>query len=940
MADLENKIKDVEELLAGEVRIKDILFSLEQEGWKKEDRRRIIEAAKERILSDPKKRFAYDSGDDISKTDMFAIKSPNKGEPLPPIRDINEANETFSFGDEAPTVKSERESHFSQDPQSFLEEKLQKPFEEKKRSKKQKRDVEPPKTLKTRVAQIQLAASSENKEEDSGDLSTDEGIKVILHGENKQTSPPIPALKMPNTKGDAKPWKVWKYAALGVGVSSLAALGIAYTVQNLSNKNEMFESPPIILPLEEQAPVSDVIPIIQETNLASIEKISVEKKIISYNDSTLVIEPIPGYGLAAYAAAIADNELEQVISLSFDQQKELLQQKKKTLAHATKEDLRNILSVMSDIARGNPQDIYHQDMTLAGLKDATKNIIYTGVPLEIKREIQESNVISHKEEAPVKTLVEVIQKYETEEKALIERNYTTEKLPSLKVLMNDYFTMKEIDTQVVETIVKNISYKFNEINDQGIAHGVELDPLIKKESRLAIAKALYTAAEERKERDMYMLPEEIILLVNEGTGTEAISLQDIIFEEEEAKELFVEEIPIKKENREKQREFIVTKRNAIQKIKSETKKKAETVPKQVDLTTAAPMEGDLGIDIPSAIPIKEEKLQKPLSLPGPLQKYINLWEMILESPGENILAAEEVLRPSILKFYDEYMYGNYKEVNLNPLPRSIRIAMIEDLLILGENNDIKDEKIYEIINIGFSKENPAYISEEDFRDALMQAQTYNIVVKEEKENLILKLEEILVDQKKDYKSLAEKADSVPLVDLYYTARKLKDLGAIAEYTPTENILEELVRNYKEGDKVFTNLTREQRVSLAAHISIAPHFADRRKVNYLDNKDIEAMVNTVGRAEEGYISLREIRSAAKEEFGKTRKAAKELAIEQRREETFYLYLIARTDNPELTPYQFSQIRETQEMLGVSSSTIRRDLNRYNSLKEEPKNKEQF
>src|SRR3989338_7782689 len=114
-----------------------------------------------------------------------------------------------------------------------------------------------------------------------------------------------------------------------------------------------------------------------------------EKQILKYDGTTVTIDPIPGYGLTTYAALLAEQDIKDIAALSWDEQKELLKKQRTKLAKASKADLREILAITTQITEANPRDVYKKALTLEGLKDATKNIIYMHVPLKLSYTAQE-----------------------------------------------------------------------------------------------------------------------------------------------------------------------------------------------------------------------------------------------------------------------------------------------------------------------------------------------------------------------------------------------------------------------------------------------------------------------------------------------------------------------------------------------------------------------
>ena len=65
---------------------------------------------------------------------------------------------------------------------------------------------------------------------------------------------------------------------------------------------------------------------------------------------------------------------------------------------------------------------------------------------------------------------------------------------------------------------------------------------------------------------------------------------------------------------------------------------------------------------------------------------------------------------------------------------------------------------------------------------------------------------------------------------------------------------------------------KERLALAAQLYSSPDFADKRFTQYMDGKVIESMVNPEGVSA---ISLKDIREAGKESFGRTRQDASKI-----------------------------------------------------------------
>ncbi|MDP3728792.1 MAG: hypothetical protein Q8R18_05045 [bacterium] len=144
---------------------------------------------------------------------------------------------------------------------------------------------------------------------------------------------------------------------------------------------------PLPLPLEinrEKEEEKINIPVITEKE---------EKKIFKYDEGTITINPIPGYGLTTYAALLAEKDINGIAALSWDEQKQLLKKQRAGLAEASKADLREILAITTQIAEANKKDVYKEALTLEGLKDSTKNIIYANVPLEFSYQKEVPKII-------------------------------------------------------------------------------------------------------------------------------------------------------------------------------------------------------------------------------------------------------------------------------------------------------------------------------------------------------------------------------------------------------------------------------------------------------------------------------------------------------------------------------------------------------------------
>jgi len=171
---------------------------------------------------------------------------------------------------------------------------------------------------------------------------------------------------------------LYGFGAIGLGA-------IIYTsFSSFSRPNSEPERPlqtiqslpsPLEIKLKEE---EKIIPVVNE-----------EKQILKYDGTTVTIDPIPGYGLTTYAALLAEQDIKDIAALSWDEQKELLKKQRTKLAKASKADLREILAITTQITEANPRDVYKKALTLEGLKDATKNIIYMHVPLKLSYTAQE-----------------------------------------------------------------------------------------------------------------------------------------------------------------------------------------------------------------------------------------------------------------------------------------------------------------------------------------------------------------------------------------------------------------------------------------------------------------------------------------------------------------------------------------------------------------------
>ncbi|MSR85782.1 hypothetical protein EXS74_00120 [Candidatus Woesearchaeota archaeon] len=180
-------------------------------------------------------------------------------------------------------------------------------------------------------------------------------------------------------------------AIIGCGVVT------SFLNYNASHKPEpiVAESP---LPLPEtRVHIEEPLPEMTELPISVAGK---SQKIFTYENNTLTIRPIKGLGLANYAAVIAQNDsLENLAAMSLSWQESKLRATQRDLPHATKVELRKVLGLVEVIAEQNPDDVYKERLTLKGLKDPTRNVIYAEVPLELT--IEQTQVAQAPVEGPI-----------------------------------------------------------------------------------------------------------------------------------------------------------------------------------------------------------------------------------------------------------------------------------------------------------------------------------------------------------------------------------------------------------------------------------------------------------------------------------------------------------------------------------------------------------
>ncbi len=849
-----------------------------------------------------------------------------------------------------------------------------------------------------------------------------------------------------------------------------------------------------------------------------------EAKIISYDGKTVTINPLSSYGLTSYAALFTEKEPAELSLLSFEEQKTLLREKRTSLATASKADLREILAITTNIAQANPKDVYKEDLTLEGIKDSTRNVIYAGVPLEfpleetiahapkkeertitkalgkeelatrlgfeavlpIKRKEDEEesekiliynvrdqndplddkisvrftlpgaglsqyatvlveqgwnreNLYELAQLAPseqvarvreantshIRTLDaddlasileitrEIIQnplnssevyhvdlseqgiKYgennivyfdnfllvsppsenakpfipedaQTSLDAIITNNFTNEELPKLNQLVRDYFELQQIvrdipflaDERLMAELVGNIAQQYN-FNPPA---NTPIDPLVTREERIVLAQDLYQRTIDRRDRELYMTETEILDFVSEGLA-ERINSNNL-----QTGVIFEETIPNSYPHPErKQRPMKVSSPKIITALRDMPSSEVNFIPqtltdprldefievkvrvfenegpKQITITpgpltlgiTTIPTSPEYSVPVQRVNIVEDDRITKHTLIPSQVQAYMNIWEMLLDNPGANTNEAKAVLQPLALKISEDYGDRKIEKLNLNPLPKSVRLALATDLQNLGDNYFVPTGRIFEIVNAGFTQTQAGYISSSDLATAMMAPSPYAITMREETTNdaMLPDLETILRQTDQSYEKIQEPKRAQ---EMYFTARNLEEKNVLIGHDVSEKLLTQLVTQYKEGKDIgVKGLNTEQRVTLAAQLYSSPDFADKRFASYITTKDIEEMLNPEVIEYElspskdipknvEYISIRDMREAGKESFGRTRKDAQTIARDLRREEVYSLYLVIKQNDEDLTPYAFSQMKEMQEYLHMKPATIKRDI----------------
>lgn len=830
-----------------------------------------------------------------------------------------------------------------------------------------------------------------------------------------------------------------------------------------------------------------------------------ENKIFSYDGTTVTITPLPGYGLTTYAALFTDKEPAELSLLSFEEQKALLREKRNALGNASKADLREILTITTNIAEANPDDVYRESLTLEGIKDPTKNVIYAGVPLELPYKEEEKKT---KEEtksitkAPVKgvsssetTIEAVLPQRKKKEGAeqiftyhvrdpndplddkitidfalagvgtsqyvtvlveqgwnrenlydlaqwlpseqvtrareantthiksldadaraqileltkeiiqdslnssevyhvdlseqgikdgknnvvyrnhflivsppsenakpfipedvqnsldqIVEANLRKGNLPQLHNVIRDYFELRHIerdipflaDEKLMAELVTNIAQKYNSHPEN-----ILIDPMVTREEHILLAQDLYQITGDASNRRVYMTKTEILDLVSEGL-TEKITLQDL--ETEVTIDSPLQDYPLP------ERKVFVQK---VQRKMKERTTETKILPpaKEISFTPQTLSDNGIGEDPLSDIPTVEEVLgplatvpeylmpiipptatsERPVPepvqrititedpriaqhtlIPSQVQAYMNIWEMLLDTPGANIDEAKTVLEPLAYRISEDYERNKIEQLNLNPLPKALRLALATDLQNLGAMNYIPKERIFAIVNAGYAPSHQGYITESDLQTSLMAPSPYTITVQTEKTSES-NLETILKQTEQSYETIQEPKQAQKI---YFTARNLEEKNVLTGHEASEKILTQLVTQYKDGkDLGVKELKREERLAVAAQLYSSPDFADKRYGSYMTAKDMEEMLSPEGLEA---VSIRDMREAGKESFGRTRRDAQVIARDLRREEVYSLYLVKKQDNEDLTPYAFSQMKDVQEDLHMKAATIKRDI----------------
>ncbi len=214
-----------------------------------------------------------------------------------------------------------------------------------------------------------------------------------------------------------------------LGIAAIATIG-ALTIGNalwpyVQDLYTSFRREPVIvqevvperIPLEipEALPKEETL---EERVVAPVQAapalVSTEDKIFSYDGNTVTINPLPGYGLATYAAMFTEKNPAALALLSYEEQKRLLKEQRTSLASASKTELGEILAITTSIAQANADDVYKESLTLEGIKDPKNNVIYAGVALTFP--LEQAAVVSAPEESRALT------KAPGEEKVIAGRN--------------------------------------------------------------------------------------------------------------------------------------------------------------------------------------------------------------------------------------------------------------------------------------------------------------------------------------------------------------------------------------------------------------------------------------------------------------------------------------------------------------------------------------